>query len=78
MKTVIIVPSVDKVSAKLHQQSSNFTMFIVPVSISFGFTAFAEPWAVEDLLDGDDITDKVPLQRLQLLGSNTTLPVDCC
>jgi len=33
----------------------------------------AEPWSVEDLLHKDDIIDKVPLQRLQLLGIYPTL-----
>ncbi|KAM9348042.1 zinc finger HIT domain-containing protein 3 [Symphorus nematophorus] len=32
-----------------------------------------EPWTVEDLLDADDIIDKVPLQRLQLLGQSKEL-----
>ncbi|RVE63572.1 hypothetical protein OJAV_G00137640 [Oryzias javanicus] len=31
-------------------------------------TVSAEPWSVEDLLNGDNILDKVPLQKLQLLG----------
>lgn len=30
----------------------------------------AEPWSVDDLLHDDDIIDKVPLQRLQLLGTD--------
>uniref|UniRef100_A0A4W6EPM3 Zinc finger HIT domain-containing protein 3 n=1 Tax=Lates calcarifer TaxID=8187 RepID=A0A4W6EPM3_LATCA len=34
---------------------------------------FAEPWTVEDLLHEDDIIDKVPLQRLQLLGQSKEL-----
>ncbi|XP_010865861.1 zinc finger HIT domain-containing protein 3 [Esox lucius] len=33
----------------------------------------AEPWTVEDLLDEDDHTDKVPLQRLQQLGKSEEL-----
>lgn len=33
----------------------------------------AEPWSVEDLLHEDDVTDKVPLQRLQLLGQSKEL-----
>lgn len=33
-----------------------------------------DPWAAEDLLDEDGITDKVPLQRLQLLGSHLFFP----
>nr|XP_046266687.1 zinc finger HIT domain-containing protein 3 [Scatophagus argus] len=32
-----------------------------------------EPWTVEDLLHEDDIIDKVPLQRLQLLGQSKEL-----
>ncbi|XP_041808558.1 zinc finger HIT domain-containing protein 3 [Chelmon rostratus] len=32
-----------------------------------------EPWTVEDLLHEEDITDKVPLQRLQLLGQSKEL-----
>ncbi|XP_010734842.3 zinc finger HIT domain-containing protein 3 [Larimichthys crocea] len=32
-----------------------------------------EPWTVEDLLHEDSITDKVPLQRLQLLGQSKEL-----
>ncbi|XP_076607340.1 zinc finger HIT domain-containing protein 3 [Chaetodon auriga] len=32
-----------------------------------------EPWTVDDLLHEDDITDKVPLQRLQLLGQSKEL-----
>ncbi|CAK6971824.1 zinc finger HIT domain-containing protein 3 [Scomber scombrus] len=32
-----------------------------------------EPWSVEDLLHEDDVTDKVPLQRLQLLGQSKEL-----
>ncbi|XP_071316446.1 zinc finger HIT domain-containing protein 3 [Trachinotus anak] len=32
-----------------------------------------EPWTVEDLLYEDDIIDKVPLQRLQLLGQSKEL-----
>uniref|UniRef100_A0A3Q3JUP1 Zinc finger HIT domain-containing protein 3 n=1 Tax=Monopterus albus TaxID=43700 RepID=A0A3Q3JUP1_MONAL len=32
-----------------------------------------EPWPVEDLLNEDNITDKVPLQRLQLLGQSKEL-----
>ncbi|CAF98535.1 unnamed protein product [Tetraodon nigroviridis] len=32
-----------------------------------------DPWTVEDLLDEDDVTDKVPLQRLQLLGQSKEL-----
>uniref|UniRef100_A0A3Q3QSH7 Zinc finger HIT domain-containing protein n=1 Tax=Monopterus albus TaxID=43700 RepID=A0A3Q3QSH7_MONAL len=39
----------------------------------FCFTDFAEPWPVEDLLNEDNITDKVPLQRLQLLGQSKEL-----
>uniref|UniRef100_A0A8D3DT44 Zinc finger HIT domain-containing protein 3 n=1 Tax=Scophthalmus maximus TaxID=52904 RepID=A0A8D3DT44_SCOMX len=34
---------------------------------------FAEPWSVEDLLHEDDVIDKVPLQRLQLLGQSKEL-----
>ncbi|KAI3373458.1 hypothetical protein L3Q82_022066 [Scortum barcoo] len=37
------------------------------------FTVFAESWTVEDLLHEDDIVDKVPLQRLQLLGQSKEL-----
>ncbi|XP_047235101.1 zinc finger HIT domain-containing protein 3 isoform X1 [Girardinichthys multiradiatus] len=33
----------------------------------------AEPWSVDDLLHEDDIIDKVPLQRLQLLGQSAEL-----
>ncbi|XP_072230391.1 zinc finger HIT domain-containing protein 3 [Leuresthes tenuis] len=33
----------------------------------------SEPWSVEDLLHKDDIIDKVPLQRLQLLGQSKEL-----
>ncbi|XP_015239132.1 PREDICTED: zinc finger HIT domain-containing protein 3 isoform X1 [Cyprinodon variegatus] len=33
----------------------------------------AEPWSVEDLLQEDDIIDKVPLQRLQSLSQSTEL-----
>lgn len=36
-------------------------------------TPSTDPWTVEDLLNEDNITDKVPLQRLQLLGSNLFL-----
>lgn len=32
-----------------------------------------EPWSVEDLLHEDDVIDKVPLQRLQLLGQSKEL-----
>ncbi|XP_071386021.1 zinc finger HIT domain-containing protein 3 isoform X1 [Centroberyx affinis] len=32
-----------------------------------------EPWSVEDLLHEDDYIDKVPLQRLQLLGQSEGL-----
>ncbi|XP_059207771.1 zinc finger HIT domain-containing protein 3 isoform X2 [Centropristis striata] len=32
-----------------------------------------EAWTVEDLLHEDDIIDKVPLQRLQLLGQSKEL-----
>lgn len=32
-----------------------------------------ETWTVEDLLHEDDIIDKVPLQRLQLLGQSKEL-----
>uniref|UniRef100_A0A3Q1G4T1 Zinc finger HIT domain-containing protein 3 n=1 Tax=Acanthochromis polyacanthus TaxID=80966 RepID=A0A3Q1G4T1_9TELE len=34
---------------------------------------FAESWSVDDLLHEDDIIDKVPLQRLQLLGQSKEL-----
>lgn len=37
----------------------------------FHFTIYTDPWTVEDLLHEEDIIDKVPLQRLQLLGINT-------
>ncbi|XP_034033271.1 zinc finger HIT domain-containing protein 3 isoform X2 [Thalassophryne amazonica] len=33
----------------------------------------AEPWSVEDLFDEDDFVDKVPLQKLQLLGRSEKL-----
>ncbi|XP_056253126.1 zinc finger HIT domain-containing protein 3 isoform X1 [Seriola aureovittata] len=33
----------------------------------------AEPWSVEDLLHEEDIIDKVPVQRLQLLGQSKEL-----
>lgn len=33
----------------------------------------AEPWSVDDLLHEDDIIDKVPLQKLQLLGTGPIL-----
>lgn len=36
----------------------------------FAFNVSEEPWNVEDLLDEDDIADKVPLEKLQLLGSD--------
>ncbi|XP_004076652.2 zinc finger HIT domain-containing protein 3 isoform X1 [Oryzias latipes] len=36
-------------------------------------TAPVEPWSVEDLLNGDNIIDKVPLQKLQLLGQSKEL-----
>lgn len=29
----------------------------------------AEPWTVDDLLDEDSQSDRVPLQKLQLLGT---------
>ncbi|KAL0994794.1 hypothetical protein UPYG_G00127250 [Umbra pygmaea] len=32
-----------------------------------------EPWTVEDLLEDDDHTDEVSLQRLQLLGESESL-----
>ncbi|XP_034539620.1 zinc finger HIT domain-containing protein 3 [Notolabrus celidotus] len=32
-----------------------------------------EPWTVEDLLHDEDVTDKVPLQRLQQLGQSKEL-----
>ncbi|KAM7374752.1 hypothetical protein PAMP_007392 [Pampus punctatissimus] len=32
-----------------------------------------EPWSVDDLLHEDDIIDKVPLQKLQLLGQSKEL-----
>uniref|UniRef100_UPI0037E750AC zinc finger HIT domain-containing protein 3 n=1 Tax=Semicossyphus pulcher TaxID=241346 RepID=UPI0037E750AC len=32
-----------------------------------------EPWSVDDLLHEDDVIDKVPLQRLQLLGQSKEL-----
>ena len=41
----------------------------------FSFAVPTEPWSVEDLLDDDDIIDKVPLHKLQLLGINLTLYV---
>lgn len=46
-----------------------------PSQLSFGLChyLFAELWTVEDLLAEDDITDKVPLQRLRHLGSKPTL-----
>uniref|UniRef100_A0A3Q4HJG5 Zinc finger HIT domain-containing protein 3 n=1 Tax=Neolamprologus brichardi TaxID=32507 RepID=A0A3Q4HJG5_NEOBR len=37
------------------------------------FDVFAESWSVDDLLHEDDITDKVPLQRLQMLGQSKEL-----
>lgn len=40
----------------------------------FAFNVSEEPWNVEDLLDEDDIADKVPLEKLQLLGRDLTLP----
>uniref|UniRef100_A0A3Q0RX36 Zinc finger HIT domain-containing protein 3 n=1 Tax=Amphilophus citrinellus TaxID=61819 RepID=A0A3Q0RX36_AMPCI len=33
----------------------------------------AWPWSVEGLLREDDVTDKVPLQRLQMLGQSKEL-----
>ncbi|XP_026184456.1 zinc finger HIT domain-containing protein 3 [Mastacembelus armatus] len=33
----------------------------------------SEPWTVDDLLHEDDIIDKVPLDRLQLLGQSKEL-----
>ncbi|XP_040907819.1 zinc finger HIT domain-containing protein 3 [Toxotes jaculatrix] len=36
-------------------------------------TYSTEPWTVEDLLHEDNIIDKVPLQRLQLLGQSKEL-----
>ncbi|XP_028322000.1 zinc finger HIT domain-containing protein 3 [Gouania willdenowi] len=33
----------------------------------------SERWTVEDLLHEDDIIDKVPIQKLQLLGQSTEL-----
>lgn len=36
----------------------------------FAFNVSEEPWNVEDLLDEDGIADKVPLEKLQLLGSD--------
>ncbi|KAM3601423.1 uncharacterized protein V6R79_012707 [Siganus canaliculatus] len=33
----------------------------------------SEPWTVEDILHEDDVIDKVPLQRLQLLGQSNEL-----
>ncbi|XP_042369509.1 zinc finger HIT domain-containing protein 3 [Plectropomus leopardus] len=37
-----------------------------------------ETWTVEDLLHEDDIIDKVPLQRLQLLAQSTELKDVLC
>lgn len=34
----------------------------------------AEDWCCEDLLDEDDVTDKVSIEKLQLLGSDTAFP----
>lgn len=53
---------VERTSTKTHSDAPCF------------FTVSAEPWTVEDLLHEDSITDKVPLQRLQLLGMNPTSP----
>ncbi|XP_028277852.1 zinc finger HIT domain-containing protein 3 [Parambassis ranga] len=36
-------------------------------------TVSGEPWTVEDILHEDEIIDKVPLQRLQLLGQSKEL-----
>ncbi|XP_053703995.1 zinc finger HIT domain-containing protein 3 [Synchiropus splendidus] len=36
-------------------------------------TSVTEPWNVDDLLHEDDITDKVPLQRLQQLAHSKEL-----
>lgn len=51
-------------------QFSLHDFLMLCVKSTFCFTDFAEPWSVEDLLHEDDVTDKVPLQRLQLLGIN--------
>lgn len=37
-------------------------------------TVFTDPRTVEDLIEEDDITDQVPVQRLQLLGSHLSSP----
>ncbi|XDV21589.1 hypothetical protein PO909_026666 [Leuciscus waleckii] len=45
-----------------------------PASISRTPVSSAEqPWIVEDLLDEDSHTDKVPLQKLQQLGDSEAL-----
>uniref|UniRef100_A0A4W5N2B3 Zinc finger HIT domain-containing protein 3 n=1 Tax=Hucho hucho TaxID=62062 RepID=A0A4W5N2B3_9TELE len=44
-----------------------------PVQDLNGAYSNEDPWTVDDLLDDDDHTDKVPLQRLQLLGKSEEL-----
>uniref|UniRef100_A0A3Q3VVI0 Zinc finger HIT domain-containing protein 3 n=1 Tax=Mola mola TaxID=94237 RepID=A0A3Q3VVI0_MOLML len=59
---------------KRHKEANhhNLHIFISHVKL-FGFDISVEPWTVEDLLDEEDITDKVPVQRLQLLGQSKEL-----
>uniref|UniRef100_A0A8C6SA95 Zinc finger HIT domain-containing protein 3 n=1 Tax=Neogobius melanostomus TaxID=47308 RepID=A0A8C6SA95_9GOBI len=39
---------------------------------------FTEPWSIEDLLHEDDLIDKVPMDKLQLLGQSKELQDFLC
>ncbi|XP_029956300.1 zinc finger HIT domain-containing protein 3 [Salarias fasciatus] len=58
---------------KKHKDTCSPAKKPVSVSVEARDAQNTEPWCVDDLLHEDDILDKVPVQRLQLLGQSKQL-----
>nr|XP_019941482.1 PREDICTED: zinc finger HIT domain-containing protein 3 isoform X2 [Paralichthys olivaceus] len=58
---------------KLHKDTCLPVAQPTPTDPEVRDTVTSEPWTVDDLLHEEDIIDKVPLQRLQVLGQSQEL-----
>ncbi|XP_035033740.1 zinc finger HIT domain-containing protein 3 [Hippoglossus stenolepis] len=58
---------------KLHKDACLPVTQPTPTDPEVRDTFTSEPWTVDDLLHEEDIIDKVPLQRLQVLGQSKEL-----
>uniref|UniRef100_A0A673AVM2 Zinc finger, HIT-type containing 3 n=1 Tax=Sphaeramia orbicularis TaxID=375764 RepID=A0A673AVM2_9TELE len=52
-----------------YEECQSFLMCHMNLNLESVSAVCTDPWSVEDLLNEDDIIDKVPVEKLQLLGT---------